>query len=216
MLRLTSLLMLVMLSVPQLAQAQGSGEPAAPGSAEPSAEPTKQAEKAPSAEEEKLNHKYQVGLGVRSGTGFRVIVPYGEENCGEADKSVCGGRQPVWLELSPSFGISSSLELLMDVRFYLEGDISASKGFFIAPGFKYYTEPDDLFKFFLTGQVVLENQDQAQAGLSSFDIGIRSALGLQFDILRYVGLYVQGGMILAFKRWLTFTVDLGGGVQFRY
>lgn len=213
MLRLTSLLFVMTLSVPQLALAQ---EPAAPGSAKASAEPTKQAEKAPSAEEEKLNHKYQAGLGVRAGTGFRVIVPYGEENCGEADKSVCGGRQPVWLELSPSFGITSSFELLVDVRIYLESDFSAGKGFFVAPGFKYYTDPDDLFKFFLTGQLVLENQDQAQPGLSSFDMGIRSALGLQFDILRYVGLYVQGGMILAFKRWLTFTVDLGGGVQFRY
>ena len=49
-----------------------------------------------------------------------------------------------------------------------------------------------------------------------FDFGIRSALGLQFDILRYVGLFAQGGVILGFNRWLTFTVDFSGGVQVRY
>ncbi len=182
----------------------------------PSAEPNAPAP-APAAPKQDLNHRFQVGAAIRAGTGYRVIMPYNEEFCGEQDKSVCGSRLPVWLEISPSFGITRSLELLVDLRFALEGDFTNSKSLFISPGIKYYADAEDLFKFFATGQVVFENQEQLyNSGLSAFDFGIRSALGLQFDILRYIGLYAQGGVILGFNRWLTFTVDFSGGVQVRY
>jgi hypothetical protein len=193
-------------------------EPSKPA---PAAEPTKPKEEARAAAKKGLSHKYQVGVGVRAGTGYRIIAPYHEEFCGDrkddgGNKSVCGSRQKVWLELSPSFGVTSSLELLVDVRLYLEEDFTKTKAFWIAPGIKYYTDPDSIFKFFASGQLVFENQDMGSGGPKSFDFGIRSALGLQFDILRYVGLYVQGGVTIAFLRWLTFTVDGGGGVQVRY
>jgi len=188
--------------------------------AEPSPEPSRTAPPPPSAAAE-LNHRHQFGLGLRGGTGYRVIVPYHDEFCGDltdkgARKSVCGGRQRVWLELSPSFGITGSLEVLVDVRLYLEEDFTSSRAFFIAPGLKYYADPDELFKFFATGQLVFESQDSSSIGASSFDMGLRSALGIQFDLLRYVGLYVEGGVILGFKRWLSFVVDFAGGVQVRY
>lgn len=185
-----------------------------------SAEPSKPADKPPQeAKSDSLDHRFQLGLAVRVGTGYKVVMPYHEEFCGQEDKSVCGHRQPVWLELSPSFGITRSLELLVDVRINLEDDpAAAGKGFFISPGIKYYIDPESWFKFYATGQLVLESQDQLSrnGGLSAFDFGIRSALGVHFDIVRYVGLYAQGGIILAFKRWLTFVVDFAGGVQVRY
>lgn len=186
----------------------------------PSEEPSKPDDKTPPAakqQEPSLGHRFQFGLGLRTGTGYRVIMPYGEENCGDADKSVCGGRQPFWLEISPSFGVTDSLEVLVDVRLVLEEDISRTHGFFFAPGIKYYTDAESLLKFYFTGQVVLENQEQEQEpSLDAFDVGIRSALGIQFDILRYVGLFAQGGIIIGFKRWLTFVVDFAAGVQVRY
>lgn len=201
-----------------------SDEPAPPSSEEPAPpageEPSKPAAAAPQAQPtspETLDHRYQVGLGFRLGTGYRVIMPYNEEFCGKADKSVCGGRQPFWIEISPSFGVTESLEVLADIRLFLEEDFTTSKGFFVSPGIKYYTDPESIFKFFATGQLVFESQDQmAGSGLSSFDFGLRSALGLQFDFMRYVGLYAQGGIIIGFKRWLTFVVDGGGGIQIRY
>jgi len=193
-------------------------EPTRPAAAQ---EPTKPKEEARATAKKGLSHKYQFGVAVRAGTGYRVIAPYHEEFCGDkkddgGNKSVCGSRQKVWLELSPSFGFTHSLELLVDVRLYLEDDFSGTKAFFVAPGIKYYTDPDDIFKFFASGQLVLENQEMGAGGPKSFDLGIRSALGIQFDILRYVGLYVQGGVTIAFLRWLTFTVDVGGGLQVRY
>jgi len=64
--------------------------------------------------------------------------------------------------------------------------------------------------------VVFENQAQTDPAIKSFDVGIRSALGIQFDLLRYVGLYAQAGLILGFSRWLSFLVDFGGRLQVRY
>ena len=169
------------------------------------------------------NHRFQVGLAVRAGTGYKTIAPYEDgQFCGEDDKRVCGDRQPVWLEISPSFGITKSLELLIDVRFTLEDDFADTKAFFISPGIKYYATPHGIFKFFASGQLVFNYQDMEQStnlkdlGLNSFDFGIRSSLGLQFDVHKNFGFYIQGGVIFGFVRWLTFTVDGGGGIQVRY
>ncbi|MCC6750866.1 MAG: hypothetical protein IT371_24625 [Deltaproteobacteria bacterium] len=169
-----------------------------------------------------LSHKYQVGLGVRVGSGYRIVAPYHEEFCGDKDdkgtpKSVCGGMYPFWIEFSPSFGITSSWEVFVDFRLPLATPrFSDARGFFLSPGLKYYTDPDGLFKMFLTFQPVFEFQGQATAGLANFDFGVRSVLGVNFDVLRYLGLYAQAGVILGFTRWLTFTADFGGGIQVRY
>jgi hypothetical protein len=201
-------------------------EPTPPGTSSepaPPAEPTKPPEKTQSAKKKSLSHKYQIGLAARAGTGYRVIAPYHDEFCGQFDdkggkKSVCGSRQPVWLEISPSFGVTGSLEILVDARIYLENldpNLTRSRGYFFAPGIKYFTDPESIFKFFATGQIVFENQDYGGT-VSSFDVGLRSVIGINFDVVRYVGLYLQGGIILGFNRWLTFTCDFGGGFQVRY
>jgi hypothetical protein len=216
---LAACIAIVVLSLSGTTRAQ---EPTEPGK---STEPSKPPEKTQSAAKRSLSHKYQIGLAARAGTGYRVIAPYHDEFCGQWDKevggdkkSVCGSRQPVWLEISPSFGVTSSLEILVDVRIYLENldeSLTKSRGYFFAPGIKYYTDPESFFKFFATGQVVFENQDYGGT-VSSFDVGIRSAIGINFDIVRYVGLYLQGGIILGLNRWMTFTVDFGAGFQVRY
>ncbi len=169
------------------------------------------------------SHRYQFGLAVRAGTGYKTIAPYEDgQFCGNEGKRVCGDRQPLWLEVSPSFGITKSLEVLIDVRFRLEDDFADTKGFFISPGLKYYATPHGVFKFFASGQLVFDYQDMQESdklknvGLASFDFGIRSALGIQFDVHKHFGFYLQGGVIFGFVRWLTFTVDGGGGIQVRY
>jgi hypothetical protein len=191
--------------------AGGSGEPSKPEAQAPPAQTVTTT----------LDHRFQVGLGVRVGTGYRVIAPYDKEFCGEKDdsgnpKSVCGQRLPFFLELSPSFGITTSLELLVDIRLYLEEDFTGTNAFFVAPGLKYYMDPESWFKFYGTAQIVFENQEQLSDNIPSFDIGGRFALGVHFDIVRYVGLYVQGGIIGSFNRWLSFVVDFAGGLQVRY
>jgi hypothetical protein len=223
--RLAAAVVVLALSSSVVAEAQEPRAPAGPAKpAEPGkpVEPTKPPDKAQS---KPLNHRFQFGLAVRAGTGYRVIAPYHDEFCGEManateKKAVCGSRQRAWLELSPSFGITRSLELLVDVRFYLEEDWTGTRAYFFAPGIKYYTDPDGLFKFFATFQVGFETQDYSghpqAATVSNFDVAIRSAFGVHFDLIRHVGLFAQGGVILGMSRWLTFVADFAGGVQGRF
>ena len=189
-------------------------EPPAPVRPQPGARPA-----APTSEN--LSHRYQFGLGLRAGSGYRIIAPYNEESCGQAaGEKICRGLYPPWFEVSPSFGITDSLELLVDIRLFLGSpDFTKSQGLFIAPGFKYYADPESLFKFFIAGHLVFEvqEQDAAQnADLPGFDFGLRAVMGVQFDLMRYVGLYAQAGLVLGFSRWFSMTADFGGGVQFRY
>jgi len=174
--------------------------------------------KGPSSGRTPLHHRHQFGLGFRAGTGYRVIAPYSEgQDCGEAGERVCDGRQPAWLELSPCFGVSKSLEILVDLRIGLEDDFTPSKDFFVAPGIKYYANAESWFKIYTTAQLVLDTQEQPpNSGMSSFDLGVRSALGIQFDVHHAVGLFVQGGILFGFLRHLNFTVDFAGGIQVRY
>lgn len=204
---LLTLTLLISIAVPT--DAIGGDEPGA--AAEPAAPAT-------APKDDSLDHKYQIGFGARIGSGFRVIFPYNKEFCGDAGKTICTARYPTWLELSPSFGVTQSLELLVDVRLFLENpDFTAANGFAISPGVKYYTDPEDMFKFFITGQVYLESQDQrVDSDLNSFDLGLRSTFGLQVDLLRYVGLYAQAGIVLGFVRWFSFLADFSGGLQVRY
>jgi hypothetical protein len=205
--------------------APDADEPTPPPSpAEPGdpAEPTNPVQ--PRVAETSLDHENQIGVAVRFGSGYRAVFPYKkEQTCGELDdsgepKSVCNSRYPVWLEVSPSFGLTKGLELLADVRIFLESPtFTDATGIFIAPGIKYYADPEDMLKFYLTGQLVFELQDQTDnEDLASFDFGVRSALGMQVDLLRYVGLYVQAGMVFGFTRWFSFLADLSGGIQVRY
>lgn len=192
----------------------------APGPAAAAA-PAKKAE-AKEEKEESLDHRFQFGAAVRVGTGYRVIAPYNEEQCsgatGPDKESICGGLYPVFLELSPSFGVTGSIELLVDFRLFLmDADYTAAKGFYISPGIKFYADAESRLKFFLTAQPVFELQDQTvNAGLSTFDFGLRSTVGLQFDFIRYIGAFIQGGVLFTFSRWLTFVADFSAGIQVRY
>jgi hypothetical protein len=163
------------------------------------------------------NHQYQFGFGVRGGTGFRVLMPYKEGvDCGDAGKRVCLSRQPAWLELSPSFGVTHGLEVLLDVRIGLEKDYTDGRLLYFAPGIKYYADPDGLFKFFATGQIVFEYEPQGEGSrLMAFDFGLRSALGFQLDFNRHIGVALQGGVLLGFARELAFTLDFALGIQGR-
>jgi hypothetical protein len=207
-----------------VAEAQEPRPPAEPAQAAEPGKPVQPTKAPDKAQSKPLNHRYQFGLAVRAGTGYRVIAPYHDEYCGEManateKKAVCGSRQRAWLELSPSFGITRSLEVLLDVRFYLEEDWTATRAYFFAPGIKYYTDPDGLFKFFATFQLGFETQDysSSQAStVSNFDVAIRSAFGVHFDLVRHVGLFAQGGVILGMSRWLSFVADFAGGVQGRF
>jgi hypothetical protein len=166
---------------------------------------------------EPLTHLHQMGLSMNAGSGFRFIVPYEDGlPCGEAGKRVCISHVRAFLELGLSYGVATSLDVIADFRFGLESDFTTTTDFHFAPGVKYFMDPEGPLKFYATGQLVFDNEDQMTTRVSSFDFGLRNADGVQYEIGRYFGVFAQFGDTLGFVRWLRIELDFAGGVQGRF
>jgi hypothetical protein len=164
-----------------------------------------------------LNHVLQFGLSVMPGTGYRGIFPYEENiNCGQADKRVCTTRLPFFVDVQPSFGISAKWDVLVDLRFGIEKDFTQSRQFAVAPGFRYWVDPELPVKFYATIQVAYDTTDQNNQSITNNDIAVRNANGVMFEVMRNVGFFLQFGETIGFRRWLRFEVDAGMGVQARF
>ena len=163
-----------------------------------------------------LLHKYQLGIAVLPGVGFRGIAPYEDGiNCGQQAKRVCTGMLPFFIDVQPSFGFAEHWDVLVDLRFGIDSDFTRSRQFAIAPGVRYWVDPELPFKFFATIQGVFDATAQSDPRLQDNDFGVRNSNGFMFEVMRNLGVYVQFGETLAFRRWLRFEIDGGVGVQAR-
>jgi hypothetical protein len=207
-----------------------TGAAARTGDAEPSGEaedesahpaPSPKPKAFPKLKRASLSHDMQFGLALFSGTGYRGIFPYKENIfCGQIENMmasrVCSGRLPVFIDVQASFGIASHWDLLVDLRFGAEADFTATRQFAVAPGFRYWVEPEDTFKLFTTVQVAYDTTVENTPALKSYDIAVRNSNGLMFEVMRNLGFYVQFGETIGFVRWLRFEIDVGLGVQARF
>ena len=166
----------------------------------------------------RLNHYQQFGIALLPGTGYRGIFPYQEMvNCGQPGKRVCTGRLPVFLDVQPSFGFGERWDVLLDLRFGLEQDFTTTHQFAVAPGVRYWVDPDDEAKFFATIQVAYDTTPQHNSVTLTHndDFALRNSNGFMFEIMRNFGVYLQFGETIGFVRWLRFEIDGGIGVQAR-
>lgn len=175
------------------------------------------------------SHKGQFGLSAGGGAGFRFISTYDKGiYCGQTStdgsgepKKVCTGRSPTFLDLGISFGVSTGLELVIDMRLGLEQDFGAADGldgpkqFAIAPGLRLYVRDAGLLKFFSSFQLVIDSTDYDQPDVASTDYGLRNNNGLMFDFHRTVGVYFFFGETVSFRRWFHFDLFGGIGIQAR-
>ena len=205
-------------AAPALA-APAPAEPAsAPGAVPPGPPPSvsRPPKAFPKLRQASLLHKYQLGIALLPGAGFRGIAPYEDGiNCGEQAKRVCTGKLPFFIDVQPSFGFADHWDVLIDLRFGIESDFTRSHQFAIAPGVRYWVDPELPFKFFATVQGVFDATAQGDPRLVNNDFGVRNSNGLMFDLMSNLGIYVQFGETLAFRRWLRFEIDGGVGVQAR-
>lgn len=174
----------------------------------------------PKLRQASLLHKYQLGIAMLPGIGYRGIFPYAKENndvipCGEQGKRVCTGMLPFFIDVQPSFGFAEHWDVLLDVRFGIGTDFTTSHQFAIAPGFRYWVDPELPFKFFATIQGVVDATSQNNQDVRDTDFGIRNANGFMFEVMRNLGFYIQFGETLGFVRWLRFEIDAGLGIQAR-
>ncbi|HTA19268.1 MAG TPA: hypothetical protein VK989_08245 [Polyangia bacterium] len=171
----------------------------------------------PRLEPPTMSHRLQFGLALLPGTGYRAIFPYQEMiNCGQANKRICTSRLRTFLDVQPSFGFASHWDLIVDLRFGLEEDFTGTHEFAIAPGVRYWVDPQEHAKFFATIQAAFDTTAQHDAQLShNDDVAVRNSNGFMYEVMRNFGVYVQFGETIGFVRWLRFEIDAGLGVQAR-
>jgi hypothetical protein len=163
-----------------------------------------------------LDHKLQFGFALLPGTGYRTIFPYQDTvGCGQVDKHVCSGRLPFFLDVQPSFGFAFHWDVLVDLRFGLEQDFTNTRQFAVAPGFRYWTDPEEPIKLYATIQIAYDTTAQRDDLKHNNDVAFRNSNGVMFEVMRNFGIYVQAGETIGFVRWLRFEIDLGVGVQAR-
>ena len=173
-----------------------------------------------------VGHKQQFGVGLQVGTGFRGIVTYDEEYCGElnddgTNRSTCLGRSPITLGIVGSYGITDGLEVILEVGVGLESDfgIAANVGggptlVALSPGFKAYFAEIGAAQIFSTIQFVVDFADYDQ--VPGNDYAVRNINGFQFDFHRTFGGYIYFGESVGWNRWLSFSVEAGLGIQARF
>jgi hypothetical protein len=194
---------------------------AGPAGAEEGAprEPTPPASQ-PAAKPPGMSHRFQGSLGVIVGTGYRGLVRYHGtqgtcEDVAGSDKTFCHSRVPTFLDLQGAFGVTRGLSAIVDFRLGLEQDFTHSRPLALAPGIKYYIDAEDRLKFFITLQLAIDFTGQLP-DVPRTDIGIRNAVGLQFDLHRMFGFWLQLGDTLAFRRYFRFELDAALGLEVRF
>ena len=170
------------------------------------------------------NHKYQTGLSIMPGSGYRLIVRYKEgQFCGDssgiANKPLCANYVPFFLDFQLAFGVAARADVIFDLRFGLQSDpaVPGSRQFVVAPGLRFWLDQDIALKFYTTLQFVYDHTDMSNnQGVRSSDVGMRNANGLMYDPIRNVGFFVQFGETIGFMRWFRIDLDVGLGAQIRF
>src|SRR5687767_13727530 len=178
-------------------------------------------------EEPDVSHKNQFGLHLQGVLGYRAIVTYDEEYCGDlkqddggGNSAACYGRSPFGLDIGLAWGVLDRLEVLLEMRVGLERDIGAAPGmdgprmFALAPGVKAYLGRIGEMAFFSTLQLPIDFTSFDQVDKNDF--GIRNVNGLQLDLHRTFGVYVMFGEEVSMRRWQRFELEAGLGALARF
>jgi hypothetical protein len=119
------------------------------------------------------------------------------------------------MDFQGSFGVTRGLAVIVDFRLGLEQDFTHSRPLALAPGIKYYIDAEDRLKFFITLQLAIDFTGQLP-DVPRTDFGVRNAVGLQFDVHRMFGFWLQLGDTLAFRRYFRFELDAALGLELRF
>ncbi|HEY5284144.1 MAG TPA: hypothetical protein VIM14_15230 [Polyangia bacterium] len=170
------------------------------------------------------SHKFQTGLSIMPGSGYRLIVPYKEaqfcaDSSGQGTKRVCAHSVPIFLDFQLAFGVAARADAIVDVRFGLQSDpaTGGNHQFALAPGLRFWLDQEVALKFYTTLQFVYDYTDFSNnPGVRSSDYGVRNANGLMYDPIRNVGFFVQFAETIGFARWFRIDLDIGLGAQIRF
>lgn len=178
------------------------------------------------------HHKGQLGLALSLATGYRFMATWDNQrycgdrataNNGGGNAAYCFSRTPFSLDVTLSYGVSTSIELMLDVRLGLERDFGSSATAegprlrHYAPGVRFFLGGRDQLLFYSTAQLAIDTTAYTDGGADlGTDVRLRNANGLQVDFHDAYGAYVYFGEELAFRRWLEIGLEAGAGIQGRY
>jgi hypothetical protein len=176
-------------------------------------------------DEPAFTHKGQVELHLQGVMGYRSILTYDEEFCGDLkdngeNRSTCYGRSPFGFDVGLGYGVLSMLEVFLEMRLGVERDIGLSPNMdgprmvALAPGVKAYLGRIGEMAFFSTLQFPIDFTSFDQVDKNDF--GVRNVNGLQLDLHRTFGIYVMFGEEVSWRRWLRFEIEAGLGIQARF
>ena len=176
------------------------------------------------------DHRHQVGLALAFPIGMRIISTYDGEYCGSTsgetsngNSPVCGGRAPISLDLTASYGVWSRFETILEFRVGLEPDVGATPSadgprvHHVAPGVRAFYSDALSSKVFSTAQVVFDFTSYRDASGASLglDVGARNLNGLMFDLDERIGVMAFVGETVTFTRWIRLELEAGIGIQGR-
>lgn len=191
----------------------------------------------PADDPKNFGHRGQFGLRAAFMGSYRMVLRKDETPlCNEPDLSkeakdqqkFCGFMGPPALDLALSFAPLHSIEPFLWLRLGLssEDKTKTDPVRIYGLGLRAYTLNDSPFKVFIEPAVGISTESgspesPAFPGPSSYapdyktDLLFRLSGGPQYDIGKYVGIYVQAGVSVGILRSINAGLEFGGGLQLR-
>ncbi|MCD6499377.1 MAG: hypothetical protein J7M25_13885 [Deltaproteobacteria bacterium] len=219
---------------PPAEAAPGESSTPTSGASKPAAGTSSPEALTPTSLKPRLDHAHQGGIEVGIGWGYRVIKPYGDIWCGSRshdDSSpndpFCHSAIPLYLDIGGSYGINKTVDVVAHFRYgLLKDSISNHRPLTLLAGVRLWIDSVGNFKFGVGFEAMFDftKQDgykQLRPGYGApkhdaFDVGGRVYGQVQYDFLRYVGLYAQFGGLLGALRWIRLEMEGALGIQARF
>ncbi len=168
---------------------------------------------------ESLDHELQIGLRGGIGVPFLFALRYNDgPPCNATGDQFCLGVGSALITFDLSFGVSADVEIVAGARIGAIGvEPTQSNNIQLLLGIRAYISPESMAKIYLAPSLVLDVTDAGTVtNWGDVDFGVRGAFGVQIDMLRFLGLYVELGVNILFLRSFGLGPDLQGGFQVRF
>ena len=166
-------------------------------------------------------HERQFYVRIGSGINFLFALRFKDGPECEAPSAdpeeFCRRVSEPFLDLEVGYGVSSKLEIALFANLMLTDDPAAdSKPRSFGLGLRGYTSEDALAKGFFGVRLLFDVTPSERPRWQTFDVGLRGEVGVQFDPIRWMGIFISGAATIRFLRGFYLLPELGGGLQFRF
>ncbi len=179
-------------------------------------------EERPTRTADDRRHAGTVALRLGAGVPYLFAIKYADGSpCESAEPSrepetFCSRLSEPFLDLELAYSITDQLELAGYATFGLRDDDAAlARSRVFGVGVRGYTSPEAIVKGFFGARLVLDSTRSDTAGFRDFDLGLQGSFGLQVEPIRWLGIYLQGGVSVRVLRNFSFLPEASGGLQVR-